>query len=64
MSRANLSHDPARLDPHVQLQLAVDAVHAFVVPAKAFDVPKMQKAQAKAMLAVLCRTAHSAISLR
>lgn len=43
----------ARLDAQVQLQLPVNAVHPFVVPAKALDVAQVQKAQAKAPVAVV-----------
>ena len=37
----------ARFDPHAELQFAIDAVDALVVPAKPFDVPQIQKAQAE-----------------
>jgi hypothetical protein len=37
----------ARLDPQVQLQLAVDPIDAFVVPRMALHVTRMQKTKAK-----------------
>src|SRR5690554_6417011 len=36
------------LNAQVQLQLPVNPINPFVIPAKSFDVPQMQKAQAKA----------------
>ena len=38
----------AWFDPEVQLQLAVDAVYALVVPAMSSDIPQVKGAQAKA----------------
>jgi hypothetical protein len=38
----------AWLDPEVQFQLAVDAVHALVVPAMSPDIAQVKKAQAEA----------------
>lgn len=32
----------------IQLKLAIDAIHALVIPALALDIPQVQKAQAKA----------------
>src|SRR5690606_21549231 len=37
-----------RLDAQVQLEFAVDSIHALMVPAKAPDIAQVQKAQAKA----------------
>lgn len=42
----------ARLDAQVRLQLPVYAIHALVVPAKAFDVAQIQEAQAGARIAL------------
>ena len=39
----------ARLDPQVQLQIAVDPVDALVVPAMSLDIAQVQKAQAEAL---------------
>ena len=43
------------LDPQVQLQLAVDPVDAFVVPAIALHVAQIQKTQPKAPACACCR---------
>jgi hypothetical protein len=41
-----LADDPlARLDPQVQLERTIHAVHAFVVPAELLDVSQVQNAQ-------------------
>lgn len=40
----------ARFDAQVQLQLAIDAVDALVVPFAAFHVAQVKKAQADAQL--------------
>ena len=52
------------LDPQVQLQLAVDPVDAFVVPAIALHVAQIQKTQPKAPVALVAvrRSSQSAIS--
>src|SRR5690606_17835829 len=53
-----LAYQPfAWLNPQIQFQLAIDAVHALVVPAKAFHVAQIQEAQAKTPVAlVVCQT--------
>lgn len=40
----------ARLDAQIEFQLAVDAVHPFVVPAKTLHVAQVQVAQAEPQL--------------
>jgi hypothetical protein len=45
-----------RPDPQVQLQFALNPVNPLMVPAKAFHIPQIQKAQAKAPdAAVACQ---------
>ena len=51
----------ARPDTQVQLQLAVDPVHALVVPFIAFDVAQIQKAQPKAPRLAIGRQTHQPI---
>ena len=43
----------SRLDPQIELQLCVDAVHTLVIPLKAPDVAQIQVTQAKAPAAVV-----------
>jgi len=45
----------SRLDPQIELQLFVDAVHALVIPFKVPDVAQIQVTQAKAPVAMVVR---------
>ncbi|EFF45744.1 ISxac2 transposase [Xanthomonas citri pv. aurantifolii str. ICPB 10535] len=57
-----LTHQPLlRLDPQVQLQLAVDPVDPLVIPAKALHVAQVQVAQAKAPVAMGGRQADQPV---
>src|SRR5690606_10446228 len=51
-----LPHDAfTRFDPHVQLQLPIDPVHPFVIPAVAFHVAQIQEAQAESPVTLVVR---------
>jgi len=50
------------LDAQVELQLEVDAIHAFVVPAKALYVAQIQVTQAKSPVAMVIRQSHQPVS--
>ena len=48
-----LAHQPLlRFDPQVQFELPVNPINPLVVPAEAFDIAQVQKAQAKAPVAI------------
>ncbi len=51
----------ARLDAKVELQLAVDAVHPFVVPAKVLHVEQVQVAQDESPVPMVVRQTHPKI---
>ena len=44
-----------RLDPQVELERSVDAIHALVIPAESFDVAQIQIAEPEAPVALVVR---------
>ena len=49
-----LANNPlSRFDPQVQLQLAVNAIHPFVIPSVALHVTQIQKAQPESPVALV-----------
>ena len=47
------NHALLRPNAQIQFELAVDAVHALVIPSKSFDIAQVQEAQAKAPVAIV-----------
>lgn len=57
-----LANNPlSRLDPQVQLQLAVNAIHAFVVPSVALHVTQIEKAQPESPVALVVGQANQKV---
>lgn len=51
-----------RLDPQIEFQFAVNAIHTFMVPDIAFDVSQIQKAQAEAPVTLTLRQPQEQMS--
>jgi len=51
----------ARLDPHVQFELAINPVDAFVIPSEAFDVAQVQEAQTEAPVTLVVRQPYQPV---
>ena len=58
-----LPDDPlSRLDPQVQFQVAIDAIHPLVIPSISLDVAQVQKAQPEPPVPLVVGQADQVVS--